>query len=100
MASDLAAKGCDNVDCSARHVHDYALSMLRSAGAEVRALPSGDALPISLFLERERENKHVSQQIFNKVRSARWIKHFLERHESHLCRASLFLFRLSSTRAR
>jgi hypothetical protein len=57
------------VDCSASHVHDYALAMLRSAAVEVRGLPPGEVLPISLFLERERENKHVSQQIFNKVRS-------------------------------
>jgi hypothetical protein len=67
MATDPTAKSRDIVDCSAPHVHDYALSMLRSAAAEARGLPPGDVLPIGLFLERERENKHVSQQIFNKV---------------------------------
>ncbi len=55
------------VDCSAQHVHAYALSMLQSAAAEGQALLPGQALPIGLFLERERSNKDVSQQIFNKV---------------------------------
>ena len=74
MASELAEKPGGSVDCSAVHVHDYALTMLRSAASEARGLPPGEVLPIGLFLERERENKHVSQQIFNKVRrSARHI---------------------------
>jgi hypothetical protein len=69
MASDLEGKSADAVDCSSNHVHDYALTMLRSAAVEVRGLPPGEVLPIGLFLERERENKHVSQQIFNKVQT-------------------------------
>ena len=72
MASNLPAKSA-GVECSAAHVHDYALSMLQSAAVEARALPPGAALPISIFLERERANKDVSQQIFNKVcGSAHW----------------------------
>lgn len=67
MASELAEKPVGSVDCSAVHVHDYALTMLRSAASEARGLPPGEVLPIGLFLERERENKHVSQQIFNKA---------------------------------
>jgi hypothetical protein len=68
MAADAAATLGGSVDCSAPHVHEYALEMLRSAAAAARSLAPGDVLPIGLFLERERENKHVSQQIFNKVR--------------------------------
>jgi hypothetical protein len=97
MASELAEKAGGSVDCSAGHVHDYALAMLRSAASEARALPPGEVLPIGLFLERERENKHVSQQIFNKVCSgARHIFHICSGIEAHLC---LLPFRLFLTRA-
>jgi hypothetical protein len=70
MAPDSNGAKVDGVDCSASHVHDYALLMLRSAAAESRALPPGDLLPIGVFLDRERQNKHINQQIFNKVCSS------------------------------
>jgi hypothetical protein len=75
MASNLAAKSA-GVECSAAHVHDYALSMLQSAAVEARTLPPGAALPIGIFLERERANKDVSQQIFNKVCGSGTCCHF------------------------
>ena len=88
MASDLAGNSAaQGVDCSVDHVHDYALSMLRAAATEARGLSPGDVLPIGVFLERERENKHVSQQIFNKVRcsAGTCITHILARKFKLTC---------------
>ena len=99
MAADAAATDGGSVDCSAPHVRDYALEMLRAAAAAARGLAPGDVLPISVFLERERENKHVSQQIFNKVRGLAFT--FAAKMKPVLClKMKLNLaYRLCSTRA-